>query len=262
MNLDVKLQEENTIFDVIFDDVSVPKEEIVVDGQISLTSKNPIQNKVITAYVNELHNNTRQYVDDIKDNSLTTEHYSIDMDNMIGNNVMSIDVYVTRNTHNEYTLICNINFLAEIVVNEQICRIIDVPFEFKYYDGLIWVNKDAFKKIGIVSTGLQQMFGASDVMWFNTIENIVKNNGFANCEFTYDCNGGYNDITIIKLTLKATTTNESIATYMEQLFDSLFAVKGNKLVLEYSNQKNITTHEVECVTENLPATYSARGLIM
>lgn len=260
MNLDIKLQEENTIFDAEFNDTGVLITDIIVDGQVSLTSQNPVQNKVITAYVNELYDKTKQQIDGVIDKTTITKYYSIDMDSVINNQVMGINVSVNRKSETEYVLKIIITLIAAIINNDEIYYLIDVPFEFINHKGLIWTNANAFKRIGLISNGLQQELGMNGIVWFDSLKQAIINSGFNNCEENHKCLCHYYDIAPIEITLTATTNSIDDATHMKELFDVLFTINGNKLVFEYSNQNNITIHEVECITENLPTTYSARGL--
>lgn len=217
MNFDVTFEEPNTNFDVDFGETTV------VGGS----------------------------------NGIVKKYYSLDMDDLKNNNVMTIASAI-KTSSNMYNLIVAISFIASIEVDGERVKIIDIPVEWAVFNSAIWLNKHNYKSIGIISSAMTKI-GINGNVNFDAFADLLKNSGFRDVSVDFGCMGNYTDMAQLKLTVSGMHSSLSTVNYFKDLFEQVFSTPGNKLILEYQEQKNVETVEAKLLYNVAPVTELLEG---
>lgn len=240
MNYDVTFEEQNTEFDVDFgENVNIGGGTTVPpDEQMSDTSTNAVQNKVVKAYADN--------------NTVVSKYYSIDMNTLKSNNILSSDVTYVSTGNSTYKLTIGILFAAAVLENGVIHKVIDAPFEFINMNGLVWSNKKAFKNVGI-SSPETEVLGLSGVFWLDTLIGMIENSGFIGNSGTFELSDvSKNDSGVVSIIITATTQNLTALLNVKGLLEAIFNNSETKLVFEYQNQEVVSTHDASYVYDAAP----------
>jgi hypothetical protein len=190
-------------------------------------------------------------------NGIVKKYYSLDMDDLKNNNVMFISSAIETSS-NMYNLTVAIGFIASLKVNDEKVKIIDIPVEWTVVNGAIWLNKHNYKSIGLISSAMTQ-FGINGNVNFDAFADLLKNSGFRDVSVDFGCMGNYKDMAQLKLTVSGMHSSQNTADYFKDLFEQVFSTPGNKLILEYQEQKNVETVEAEILNSVAPITELLEG---
>jgi hypothetical protein len=182
------------------------------------------------------------------------KYYAFDIATLQANGVAAAATNISSPNSGSYTLNINITIVPTIFENGVETKIIDAPFKFLNINGAVWNNKNEFRGVGISSPAIAQTLGINDILWFESMGNVMSNFGLARENFTYkffDNSRGYPQGTIT-IQMSAFTTNYSAAQQVKGLWDAMFATPGTKIIFEYENQENIETYESRYLLEAAP----------
>lgn len=225
-SFDVEFVAENSSFQAEFSGVQVIGDggTIIVDDKMSDTSRNPVENRVTKAYVDN--------------NTIVSKYYSLDMATFKNYNVLAFAINKTDNTK----IGVSISMALMVAENGIAQPFTDIPFEFLVGALRCCVmNEDDFKSIGITSPLLEQ-FGVSGYLSFEELGQLLYSGVIEEYNVTTEYVGDEVYV-VLNIGLSMRTEYSNITDYYVDVVNTIFNSPDTKLVFLYQKQENIETQE-------------------
>jgi hypothetical protein len=207
--------------------------------------------------------NTAQLIEEIKDSTITTKYYSVNVGELITNGLGYSVIDSQSPSSSIFTLTIGALFSVVIFEDGVLHKLVDAPFDFIYANGAIWNNAHQFKRVGITSPVIAQQLGVNDILWFDTtIPKLMEHFGMTkgSYELVFGDASESEKIEGVVTVLFTIDTSFSQAAYqVKGLWEFIFANPETRFIFEYENQENIPVIDAPYIYDATPVDVGGLG---